>query len=398
MQSKKKSEEIKHSKVALNQEFKKTDQLYFESFVANYILDHSKNIPAVAKICNNMLSLLKKNKDAVITASKKDKQVGHELYGNEMYGRIGKATPSHEKMYDDVISVLEKYVKQVDEPDLLIKVMHIQAQYCYRFYEAMPVKEVGVKEDVLQKKDETLSTCLFYINEKHSKEAAAVRASIKSELDPFKVFKDRGRDPKLNKDPQLKNTTGTVSHSFFVKQMKPSELHRRAVDLFKVDEGSQFAKLLNENDQPFIAGPSGHTAVFVKGATLYGNFTQDEMNEYMLGVYAYLVSGGNHTFNEIYMVANYLGNVPFEPGSYKQSFPASFVQSLKQDLKNDKHHNVQDTVLRYLDKTASKSLQEQWSKLHATSGHYEKLLENARDFVKSIAVNTMDSNKLNKKK
>ena len=62
------------------------------------------------------------------------------------------------------------------------------------------------------------------------------------------------------------------------------------------------------------------------GAKLYGNLTATELQEYTTACFAVLVAGGNHSFNEVFMVANQIG-VPYEMGNYALSLPDSFKQT-----------------------------------------------------------------------
>lgn len=77
----------------------------------------------------------------------------------------------------------------------------------------------------------------------------------------------------------------------------------------------------------FGAGISGTTGTLLQAAAAFGKIsTGEELKQYVFAIVGYLVGGGMHSAHESLAVAQKLG-LPYEPGAFVPSLPASFVQS-----------------------------------------------------------------------
>lgn len=144
------------------------------------------------------------------------------------------------------------------------------------------------------------------------------KQTIKESLFTQHLFSNRGRinnGIKDNEEKKLRliaNTTyaGINSNRFFINKIRSSATvspHLRARDCFTQDKSMKMTAEQKGQIAPFVAGASGHTGTLLLGAKLYGNLNQSELKDYTLNVFAFLTAGGNHSYEEVMVVAKQLG-------------------------------------------------------------------------------------------
>ena len=77
----------------------------------------------------------------------------------------------------------------------------------------------------------------------------------------------------------------------------------------------------------FGAGISGTTGTLLQAGRAFGGIVNgDLLKEYVFAIIGYLVGGGMHSYHESMAIAQRVG-VPYNPGAYLPSLPASFLSS-----------------------------------------------------------------------
>lgn len=82
----------------------------------------------------------------------------------------------------------------------------------------------------------------------------------------------------------------------------------------------------------FGAGISGTTGTLLQAACAFGGlhtWNAELCKQYMLAIVGYLIGGGMHSFHESMAIAQKAGIVNYNPGSYVEVLPTSFLQSVK---------------------------------------------------------------------
>ena len=129
---------------------------------------------------------------------------------------------------------------------------------------------------------------------------------------------------------------GIANHPVFYQRLdNKTDNHSRAADRFTPNPSSTFFKSANDNIMPFVAGPSGHTATFIKGAMRLGINNQEELKAYSLAVFAFLTGGGNHSFHEVMTVAREIGGIDYKDGNYFSVLPDCYLESKEIAKLND---------------------------------------------------------------
>jgi hypothetical protein len=170
--------------------------------------------------------------------------------------------------------------------------------------------------------------CIFVHRIYDQLEQPAHKSDLVKTIFPLSIFnKDyHGRTEKPTK-PSATHAQGITKNRFFSKKVEAHEqAHLRALDKFESNENSAFAKAAMQHNLPIVCGPSGHTGSLMLGAKLYGELTSDELKEYALASFSFLTSGGNHSFHEVYLIANLLG-VTYEMNDYAASIPEKIAET-----------------------------------------------------------------------
>lgn len=142
-----------------------------------------------------------------------------------------------------------------------------------------------------------------------------------------KFFKECSRIEIKNKWHEFSNELGITKNIVYTKLLNHNTYpHARAIDRFAPNCKSAFYQSGRENNLPFVAGISGHTVSFLSGVMSLGIKDSEELKEYTMACFAFLVAGGNHSFHEVMMAAKRFGLL-YSPGEYSDSMPESIKNS-----------------------------------------------------------------------
>jgi len=98
--------------------------------------------------------------------------------------------------------------------------------------------------------------------------------------------------------------------------------------IFERSTKSNYASLVNETDNIFVAGTSGHTLNFIRGMLLYGNLDNEQQKQYaLLATFAYLAGGENHSFGEVMAVMHSIIDLDYKAKEYLPSLPDSLMHN-----------------------------------------------------------------------
>lgn len=107
----------------------------------------------------------------------------------------------------------------------------------------------------------------------------------------------------------------------------------RGVDMFRRDParspdrlGDAYFEDLDARNLLFGASISGTTGTLLQAAVAFGKLSGDDLKQYLFAIIGYLVGGGMHSYHESMEVARRIG-IPYDPGKYDNSLPASFLIS-----------------------------------------------------------------------
>jgi hypothetical protein len=149
-------------------------------------------------------------------------------------------------------------------------------------------------------------------------------------------FDDKDRRGRANAQTRVPATTmaGTVPGSDAGRVPTLEQSRNRGVDMFVRDvnrkrhaEADDYYDDLDTRNLLFGAGISGTTGSLLQAAIAFGGLGPGEMlKEYTLAIIGYLVGGGMHSYHESMVIAQKAG-VPYNPGAFKDSLPASFSSS-----------------------------------------------------------------------
>jgi hypothetical protein len=158
------------------------------------------------------------------------------------------------------------------------------------------------------------------------KEMVANYFQISSTIFATNLFKNRGKYLSHHQ-PALTTKIGITDNSVNLhNKIKP---HYRAIDSYKRDfiDVSDFAFEAYQKEIPFVAGPSGHTAILLQVALTFScTLTAAEMQQYTFACAGLLITAGAHSFHEVYSVAETM-EVEYKQGCYEASIPLSFKKT-----------------------------------------------------------------------
>lgn len=283
-----KQEDIKHR---LHKELQIRYREFFESQLAIHLLKHSEYFPAVKKISAAITEFMITNKSIVLNVIKDNPKIIMELrepYFGSCFedGEIVSAETAYEK----ILATLN------DEQADLDKIMEIHCMFIQRIYDCLEQK--------------------------------AEKADFVHTLFPSSLFNADSRS-RIEKKGDIQATTqlGITKHPVFSKMLeKHPKKHLRALDKYEPNPSALFFKSATEKSVPTVCGPSGHTGSLMLGAKLYGKLNASELKEYALASFAFLTAGGNHSFHEVFIIANLL-DMTGQAESYVSSIPESIIST-----------------------------------------------------------------------
>ncbi|MHB1947113.1 MAG: hypothetical protein ACYCQI_03230 [Gammaproteobacteria bacterium] len=266
---------------------------YFESRLAIELLKNPQWFASVKYISNEICKIITANPQKVVKLIAEQKAIQRELFDEKFFGRFSekeKAGTTPLDIMNTMLRILQ------DENKDLSQVMQIHSIYIYRMHEAL----TGSDELSL----------------------------MKQKRYPHELFKDRGRKSESSPKSQravLSKKLGVVRDPVFATLIEEhKEMHECAIDVFEPDVNSDFFKKTVAEGLPFATGASGHTATLLLGAKTFSV----DLQEYALAIYAFLTSGGNHSFHEVMIVAKQMG-AHYEVNNYLVSIPDAIKQTDK---------------------------------------------------------------------
>lgn len=284
----------RHLQCVVNRDIRLGPVEYFESHFALTLLKHLDLFASVKKISAAITQLMETNRDAYLHIMQQQQSIIHQELSAPYFGALYSANQpvTAETLFNDIYRVLQQ--------------------------------KHGDFSSILQ------VHCIFYhrIHLKHCKEAEHRCKSGWS----HPLFAHRHQD-RIEREQHLQRPTtlpGLSAHTFFNRSLMnahgPRTPHLRAKEKFQLNPSSNYSTLQNKHTIPMICGPSGHTMMLMTAASLYGNLTPEETKEYALAIFAFLASGGNHSFYEVMCVANLYG-VNNAPDNYASAITPTIEQS-----------------------------------------------------------------------
>lgn len=92
------------------------------------------------------------------------------------------------------------------------------------------------------------------------------------------------------------------------------------------DAGDFYYDNADSHNLLFGAAISGTTGQLFKAGIAFAPITGEKRKQYTMAIVGYLGGGGMHSYHEIMAIASLFG-VPYNPGAYETSLPASFTTS-----------------------------------------------------------------------
>ncbi|NNM59648.1 MAG: hypothetical protein HKM04_07520 [Legionellales bacterium] len=301
------------NKETVIKEIKLTHHEYFESKLAAIAIDNPQLFTSVRKMSNAILGLIHQNYDSVFRLIESDKRITEELLNEKYFGRLDLSTCNNQPQAKEqsVGVLLEKIISTLENQQVdLTQVLQIHAAFCYRIYLNLPNKILP---------NSKLDSLACY---------NAARHTFPNDL--FNPEK-RGRFSKAINEPVLSTARGIVRNKARSKMLGEGTFHQRALDIFELDKSSLFYHLAIKENMPCIAGLSSHTKTFIHGALSYGEFSQEELLEYVFCCASFLITGGNHSFHEVMSVASFAG-IPYIQGSYIECLPQVVLDYCNENL------------------------------------------------------------------
>lgn len=272
---------MQQRKLALHAELITKYKAFFESKLAITLLNQPEILPAVHEVSKAIINLIQIHKKDVLLQIQKNSKITLELFDTRYFGRLPNTADNPENILNLVLEKLNNAKTDLSEQ------LQIHAIFTYRIYPELNIVEKVSKQ----------------------------------------ISVDRARKENKEKEIKLSKQLGITNHPVFSKKIGDGPEHLPAVGRFIPDTHSYYYHLCDGLNIPFVAGPSGHTASLIQGALTYGLDDTEKLTQYALAIFVFLTAGGNHSFNEVFFVANKIAHVPFKIDCYGTSFPLSFKQS-----------------------------------------------------------------------
>ncbi|MCG7497823.1 hypothetical protein MHO82_13210 [Vibrio sp. Of7-15] len=160
----------------------------------------------------------------------------------------------------------------------------------------------------------------------------------------------RGRRAKAGGPAQANAIGGIMSASSQNVVDAVSQSRNRGVDMFERDPNREahataddFYDDADVRNLLFGAGISGTTGTLLQAACAFGGlhtWSSELAKQYMLAVVGYLIGGGMHSFHESMVIAQKAGIVNYNPGSYVEVLPTSFLHSAQGKAWAAKYYDI----------------------------------------------------------
>lgn len=271
---------------------------YYESMLAYELFKHPQWFNSVELISQKLIEMITIFESEVNDLVNTKPEIAQELFGSTRFGFLPKPKETGETNTQIMISALKKQTN-------LSQVMHI---HCTFFSSIMP----------------ELTHHFLYDEQKEFEAKYAVLSKI---IDDSHLFDEklRGRLD-LRTDSRKASNQGGIVKSLMLKHLPSQAFFKRdtasvrALDRFQPDLNSSHTRAVVDNNIPFVAGPSGHTCNFLRGALLLNVLNHEQLKEYTLACFAMLTTGGNHSFYEVMTIAKLFG-ICADPTDYVDNIP-----------------------------------------------------------------------------
>lgn len=290
----------------LFREIKNIYKTYFESKLATSLLAHPELFSSVHKISQAICNMLIKYERVALADLANNPSLKIDLYNQKYFGHlppeIERSTPA------DQLKTIIKLLS--DERTNLSHVIQLHSAFIYRIYPSI-IKAMEEKDPAEAEKA------------KSRKEAINNQIEFKKEFDG----PHRGRLVPKPGSEKITTDVGIVTNPVLDKRLQKESkdlpfygmTHEPARGRFERDEKSSFFRDIDQKDIPFVAGASSHSSSYMQ-CTALCDLSKDELQEYALACFAFLTSGGNHSFHEVMVVAKKVG-VTYEVDNYLKSIP-----------------------------------------------------------------------------
>lgn len=262
---------------------------------------------SVGVISAKIIECIEKNKTLIDRLCEHNPLIKKELYHKSRFGHLVSSTSRPVSVTNDILVALKSHQD-------FAQVMHIHATFFEMIM--MDIAKETYKPDDFKRLVDARNELTDKLNNTGYFEPAK-RGRLER----------KGSNRHLAQSPTApRPRLGTV-RSLRLEKVAPLLFHNleeipegeesRAVDRFIPDANSSYVRKQIALKRPFVAGPSGHTCILLKGATLSDVLHKPELREYALACFVTLTAGGNHSWFEVMLIAKLFGLCE-DPGNYNE--------------------------------------------------------------------------------
>lgn len=293
-------------------ELRKHYKSYFESKLATSLLARPEFFPTIHKVSRAILNMLVTYRSVVVNLLEKSPAIKKDLFSEEFFGHLPNEIAK--RSADDQLNELIRLLG--DEKSPLHFVMQFHSIFMYRIHpEIIKRMEPEEAKKVLMRK-------------------ADIKKSVEFEVKFGGSARGREDGPAL--PPKSTDRLGIIANpvlnSLFKSECEEEKYpfdfmgHDPALNRFKPAKESSFILNVEGKDVPFVAGASGHSASYMQCRAIC-DLSSAELQEYALGCFAFLASGGNHGFHEVMSVVAKEIGIDYEVNNYLSCIPAKIQQA-----------------------------------------------------------------------
>lgn len=279
----------------------KSELLCFQSELAAQILENPAFFTdSIYKVSQAILTLLSHSENRAFLSGNTilSDDIILQLYSNSHFGIIGPEIsycPSQEQFLAEFAKILEGTQKNLPQ------ILHIHQIFMQNIFDKLPFKSQDSNWKTVK---EELVTVLFrnelFVNARKKINASAGELTTKVGI------------------------SGDISCP--KNSLSNTQPHKNILGMFASNPDSYWGKHIENNQLPFVAGPSGHTGSAILLAIIVGDLKDGDLKTYLSATMGILIGGGYHTADEVMSVTNRTG-LPYEPGKYWHLLPEEFLCS-----------------------------------------------------------------------
>jgi hypothetical protein len=292
-----------------------------ESEIAGLILQSTSLLPAIAKMSERVYLLLSApmNSEFLLSHSMILPKIMQVLYDANNFGTLSKDTERCHSLVE-LLSLLKTVLKD-DSPNLPLT-LHIHQLFMLHIFDHLPQKQLAIAPSNFTSETYSQANYGLIFADK------TVWASTKTEI-VKKIFYNHLFSPtarlKTGLEGPVTNRSGIMEDMCLPYDVN-TEVHKTISGVFTENPASLWFYLSKKYNMPFIGGPSGHAGSLLLLANLIGDFSTDEMKQYVTGIIGFLVGGHYHCIDEIGVVAAKAG-LHYRLTHYSDLFPESLLRS-----------------------------------------------------------------------